>query len=150
MDIEKGQLWKDTKLDKTAFICEIEGDKVWYKIMEIDPFNRGRWKSIVHNIWQKANKELFIKRYEFTKHSIRSGTYWKNNATQERFTVHGTSSNGMDVVLVHFLMEQMPVEQFFFHHTPLTLMEQAEFIVENIKQPEPELPSRIDTIENED
>lgn len=158
IDIEEGQIWNDIKHQSDgAYVCIVEKDIIWYKPLKSDPFNmngspisQSAWRNLSQNSWQKASKELFSKRYEFSKHSVRFGTYWRNKATKESFTVHGTATRGMDVVLVCFLMTQVPIEQFYVQYEPLSLMEQAQFIVDNIKAPEPPTLSRLETIEQED
>ena len=158
MEIETGQIWKDTKNPMDgAYVCATQDNTVWYKHLKEDPFNangspiaQARWTEFAKSSWQRASKDLFSKRYEFSKYTVKFGTYWRNKATKETFTVHGVATRGMDVVLVCFLMSQVPIEQFYIQYEPLSLMEQAQFIVDNIKPPEPILPTRLESIEKEE
>jgi len=99
---------------------------------------------------RKAKPEAFEKRFKMSKHPVRQGVFWKAKATGQMIRIHGVNKNSHDQIVVYFLTERMTIEDFLSYHEPCSAMEQAEFIVANIKQPDPPGKTRIQAIEDEE
>lgn len=151
MNYQHGQIWMDRKVpDKAAFVIGEKDGYVWYSmitIVEPHPHRDGILGPEVK--WTKAKADAFEKRYEMTKHPVRQGVFWKSKATGQMVCIHGVNDNGHSSVVVYFLTQRMTIEDFMCYYEPCSAMEQAQFIVDNIKRPDPPEKTRIESIEDE-
>ena len=138
--------------DKAAFVIDVDAEGyIWYSTITMyDPSPRRRGILGDPVPWAKAKPEAFEKRYEMSKHPVRQGVFWKSKTTGDMICIHGVGKNNHDQIVVRFLTERMTIEDFMSYYAPCSAMEQAEFIVANIKRPDPPGKTRIESIEDDE